>query len=149
MSIIRITKEFNFEAAHALWNYKDLCKNIHGHSYRLLVTVTGIPITNKNNSKYGMLMDFNDLKAIVKKNIIDVFDHSLIIFKEANTEALKTTGQMFNRLILTDYQPTCENMVNDFALRIKKLLPTNVKLHNLKLFETVTSYAEWFAEDNL
>ena len=92
---------------------------------------------------------FKDLKIIVKKNIIDVFDHSLIIFKGANTEALKTTEQMFNRLILTDYQPTCENMVNDFALRIKKLLPENVKLHNLKLFETATSYVEWFAEDNL
>ncbi len=149
MSIIRITKEFDFEAAHALWNYKDLCKNIHGHSYKLFVTVTGIPVMDKNNPKYGMLMDFSDLKAIVRKNIIDVFDHSLIIFKEANTEALKVTAQMFDRLILTDYQPTCENMVNDFALKIKELFPENVKLHSLKLFETATSYAEWFVEDNL
>jgi 6-pyruvoyltetrahydropterin/6-carboxytetrahydropterin synthase len=51
MAKIRLTKEFNFEMAHALWNYDGLCKNIHGHSYKLLVTVIGEAITDKKNPK--------------------------------------------------------------------------------------------------
>jgi len=76
---IRITKEFKFEMAHALPGYDGLCKNIHGHSYEMLVTVAGQPISDVNNPKYGMVMDFGDLKKIVRKIIVEVFDHSLVL----------------------------------------------------------------------
>ncbi len=66
MNWIRITKEFRFEMAHALWNYDGLCRNLHGHSYILRVTVKGQPIADSNHPKFGMVMDFGDLKAIVK-----------------------------------------------------------------------------------
>jgi len=69
MSIIRITKRFNFEAGHALHGYEGKCKNIHGHSYKLDVTVQGIPIKDRSNPKYGMVIDFADLKKIVKEEI--------------------------------------------------------------------------------
>ena len=148
MSIIRISKEFDFEAAHALWNYNGLCKSIHGHSYKLFVTIIGEPISDKKNPKYGMLMDFGDIKKIINEEVISEFDHSLIVFKEALSDSIQLTGEMYSRLILTAYQPTCENMTIDFANRIKEVLPNNVKLFSLKLFETATSYAEWFASDN-
>ena len=148
MSKIRITKEFKFEAAHALWNYNGLCQNIHGHSYRLYVTLMGIPISDKQNPKFGMIMDFTDLKNIIKTSVVDIFDHSLIVFEDASNEIIENTAQMYGRLILTDYQPTCENMVADFAQRIKPNLPDNIKIHSLKLYETATAYCEWFAEDN-
>jgi 6-pyruvoyltetrahydropterin/6-carboxytetrahydropterin synthase len=69
MARIRITKEFRFEAAHALHNYDGLCRNIHGHSYILKVTVIGETITDSNSPKLGMVMDFGDLKDIVKQSI--------------------------------------------------------------------------------
>lgn len=62
MSKIRITKQFSFETGHALYGYDGKCKNVHGHSYKLSVTVIGIPITDTNNVKYGMVIDFGDLK---------------------------------------------------------------------------------------
>ena len=62
MSIVRISKEFNFDMAHALLGYDGLCKNIHGHSYTLVVTVTGAPVNDVNSPKNGMLIDFKDLK---------------------------------------------------------------------------------------
>jgi len=83
MAKIRLTKEFNFEMAHALWNYDGLCKNIHGHSYKLLVTVIGEAITDKKNPKLGMVMDFSDLKQIVKKEITEKYDHSIVLSKDA------------------------------------------------------------------
>ena len=64
---IRVTKEFPFEMAHVLWNYDGPCKNVHGHSYRLFVTLSGFPTDNKDNPKNGMVIDFSDLKSIVKK----------------------------------------------------------------------------------
>ena len=147
MQTIRLTKEFKFEMAHALKGYDGMCRNIHGHSYELLVTVIGIPVSDKSSVKLGMVMDFGDLKKLVRKCIVDEFDHALILSRES-ADDFKPDAEMFGRTILVDYQPTSENMLIDFATRLIPLLPPNVKLHHLLLRETVTSYAEWFAEDN-
>lgn len=148
MAKIRLTKEFRFEMAHALWNYDGLCKNIHGHSYILFVTVIGEPITDKANPKLGMVMDFGDLKEIVAEEIVDQLDHALVISEDTPNIDQLNIPQMFDRFFVTDYQPTCENMIADFANRIKVRLPKGVELHSLKLHETATSYAEWYASDN-
>ncbi len=147
MQVIRITKEFKFEMAHALKGYDGLCRNIHGHSYELLVTISGIPVSDTDSTKLGMVMDFGDLKKIVRMSIIDEFDHALVLNRES-AEDFNMDAEMFGRTILVDYQPTSENMIIDFAERIKPLLPENIKLHHMLLRETVTSYAEWFASDN-
>ena len=128
MTKIRLTKEFRFEASHALWNYDGLCRNIHGHSYILEVTVRGEAIKDVNNPKLGMVMDFGDMKRLVKKEIVDVLDHSLILNKKAPSQAFLNVEQMFDRIHILDYQPTCENMVEDFADRIKRLLPKDKRL---------------------
>ncbi len=149
MSTIRITKQFNFETGHALFGYDGKCKNVHGHSYKLSVTVIGKPITDQNHVKYGMVIDFSDLKKIVKEDIVDVFDHATVFNK--NTPHLELANELMERghhVILVEYQPTSENMVTDFAEKIKKRLPENIKLYSLKLQETDTSYAEWYASDN-
>ena len=145
---VRITKEFKFEMAHALPGYDGLCKNIHGHSYELLVTVAGEPITDINHPKYGMVMDFGDLKKIVRKVIVEVFDHSLVLRSDSSEELIHQLKKSYDRIILLDYQPTSELMIVDFAKRIKDKLPQNIDLKYLLLRETVTSYAEWFAEEN-
>jgi 6-pyruvoyltetrahydropterin/6-carboxytetrahydropterin synthase len=145
--MIRVSKQFNFEAAHALWNYDGKCKNIHGHTYKLFVTVAGKAIDEPGTPKNGMVIDFGDLKKIVKTHIVDVYDHALILNKKASFKRLDINKQMFERYIQTEYQPTCENMVRNFALIIKRRLPKTVKLHSVRLYETETSYAEWYADD--
>jgi 6-pyruvoyltetrahydropterin/6-carboxytetrahydropterin synthase len=145
---IRITKEFKFEMAHALPGYDGLCKNIHGHSYELMVTLAGNPISDINNPKNGMVMDFGDLKMIVRNTIVDIFDHSLVLRSDTSEDLIKSLKANYDRIILLDYQPTSELMIADFALRIKAKLPQNIDLKYLLLRETVTSYAEWFADEN-
>lgn len=148
MANIRLTKEFKFETAHALMGYDGLCKHIHGHSYELLVTVIGKPIEDDKNPKLGMVMDFGDLKKIVKEEVVDKMDHCLILNeKGTKAEALKQSDEMFERVVTVPYQPTSEMMLIDFAERIKPRLPEHIKLHHMLLRETVTSYAEWFAAD--
>ncbi|MDY8135154.1 6-carboxytetrahydropterin synthase [Aquimarina sp. 2201CG5-10] len=149
MSKIRITKQFSFETGHALYGYDGKCRNVHGHSYKLSVTVIGTPITDTSHVKLGMVIDFGDLKKIVKEDIEDVFDHATVFNK--NTPHVELAKELENRghnVILVDYQPTSENMVIDFAKKIKARLPQNIELHSLKLKETDTSYAEWYASDN-
>ncbi len=147
--IVRVTREFSFEMAHVLGDYDGPCKNVHGHSYRLFVTVCGTPIRDFASPKKGMVIDFTDLNEIVEKKIISLFDHSVVIskdFQKEKTEMLKTT---FGNTLIVEYQPTCENLVIDFAGRLSDEFPRGVKLHSLKLYETAKSYAEWFATDNI
>ena len=148
MSVIRVTKEFNFEIAHALWNYDGPCKNLHGHSYKLFVTVMGAPINDPDNPKNGMVIDFGDLKHIVNEEIVEPLDHAVILNEEALKNDITGIRQMFDKRLVVSYQPTCENMVTDFARRIAKRLPQRLSLHSLKLHETGSSYAEWYASDN-
>ena len=149
MSNIRITKQFSFETGHALYGYDGKCRNVHGHSYKLSVTVIGTPIKDTDNVKYGMVIDFSDLKKIVKEEIVDVFDHATVFNKNTpHVELAKELSDRGHSVLLVDYQPTSEMMVIDFASKIKKRLPNNIQLHCLRLQETATSYAEWFASDN-
>ncbi|SHG55875.1 6-pyruvoyl trahydropterin synthase family protein [Flagellimonas flava] len=149
MGKIRITKQFAFETGHALYGYDGKCRNVHGHSYKLSVTVIGTPITDANHVKLGMVIDFGDLKKIVNQEIVDKFDHATVFNKNTpHKELAKELSERGHQIILADYQPTSENMVLDFAEKIKTRLPKGIELYALKLQETETSYAEWFAGDN-
>lgn len=143
---IRLTKEFCFEASHALNNYDGLCRNVHGHSYKLFVTIAGSPNQDCQSPKYGMVMDFGDLKKIVQRRIIEVYDHALVLNKDNNF--VSAAKSMNTKLVLTDFQPTCENMLIHFAQIISSELPEEVELQELKLHETATSFATWSKDDN-
>ena len=146
MGKVRITKEFKFEMAHALHGYDGLCANIHGHSYRLWITVRGDVKKEPTHTKDGMLIDFIDLKSIVKSIIIKKYDHSLVL--NANSPHANLDLSAFDKVYYLPYQPTSENLVTDFANSITSLLPENVELLKVVLSETVSSFAEWNSEDN-
>ena len=149
MSKVRITKQFTFETGHALYGHDGKCKNIHGHSYKLSVTIFGKPLEDSKSSKFGMIMDFSDLKKIVKEEIVNPLDHATIFNK--NTPHLQLANNLKSighKVVLVDYQPTSEMLVMDFAKKIKKRLPGDIQLFSLKLQETATCFAEWYASDN-
>ena len=149
MSNVRITKQFSFETGHALYGYDGKCRNVHGHSYKLSVTVIGTPISDTSNVKYGMVIDFGDLKKIVKEEIVDIFDHATVFNKNTpHIELAKELEDRGHNVLLVDYQPTSEMMIIDFAEKIKKRLPDNINLHSLKRRETDSSFAEWYANEN-
>lgn len=121
--MITVTKKFSFEACHHLPHYVGACHNLHGHSYKLSVTVGGNIIKDTNNPKCGMIVDFKDLKKIVKENVVDKYDHSNL-------------NDFFEN-------PTAEIMVEDIAHSIMQKLPKEVYLVSVKLWETEDSYAEY------
>ncbi len=146
--VIRISKEFHFDMAHSLDDHLGKCRNIHGHSYVLTVTLSGVPINKPGNSDNGMLIDFGDLKQIVNSNVVNGLDHYLVLWEGSPflNKDNDVIGQ--SNLRIVDFQPTCENLVLYIANILKSKFPDNVRLHSLFLRETASSYAEWYASDN-
>ena len=148
MAKIRVTKQFGFEMSHALLNYDGLCRSIHAHSYKLQITVMGEPMNEPGHCKYGMVIDFSMLKKMLQENIISKLDHSLMINEKAPVDKLNALGQMYERHHVVPFQPTSENLVVYIARQIKPLLPEHIALFSVRLFETSSSFAEWYASDN-
>lgn len=146
-SFVRVSKRFSFDMAHALYGYDGPCKNIHGHTYHLSVTLLGQPIQNSDDVKLGMVIDFSDLKRIVHDQILSTYDHALVINKEAPYSKNELLFKEFEKVILVDYQPTCENLLLHYVQLIQAALPTVYTLVSVRLEETPTSYAEWLLSD--
>ena len=119
MATLMVTKVFTFDYAHQLPEYQGKCANLHVHGSRLEVEVIE---TEAIKSTYeGMVMDFSDLKEIVKRKVLIHFDH-----------------QYINTLLPI---PTAENMVEWIVKQLEEELGTSIQ--RVRLYETPDSYAEW------
>ncbi|MFI3294574.1 MAG: 6-carboxytetrahydropterin synthase [Rikenellaceae bacterium] len=148
-TIIRLTREFDFEMAHALENYDGACRHIHGHSYRMFITVSGVPLESESDPKEGMVMDFGELKGLVNRLVVDRFDHTLLLRDNPENQLLsQQMRSKWGRIELTHYQPTCENLLIFIVEQLNDQLPAGVSLCEVKLYETARSYAQWKREDN-
>ena len=146
MNTIRLTKEFRFEGAHALTGYDGKCRSIHGHSYRLLVTICGKPSNHSGDPKDGMVIDFASLKEIVNRYIIEPYDHALILREDA--ALTKELRAQYQNVLVLPFQPTCEQLCLHFAALLSTVVPEPSKLFSIRLYETPNSFVEWFAADN-
>lgn len=141
--MIRLTKIFHFDMAHVLKDYDGPCRNIHGHSYELRVTVKGEPICDPNNPKNGMVMDLHDLKCLVNDNIVSKLDHAFVLSSAMPADFIAIVQRDFEKVVVVDYQPTSENLILDMVETLQNVLPQNVTLHSIRLQETPGSYVEW------
>jgi 6-pyruvoyltetrahydropterin/6-carboxytetrahydropterin synthase len=146
---VRVTKEFVFDMGHALFGYDGPCKDIHGHTYHLSVTVLGVPVFDPRGAKDGMVVDFNVIKAIVNDRIIAQFDHALVLNQIIPEENKTAIEQVTSKIVYLNVQPSCENLLLHFKnLIIQEFQEIGLELHSMKLYETPTSYAEWCKSDN-
>ncbi|WP_416189924.1 6-carboxytetrahydropterin synthase QueD [Neisseria sp. CCUG17229] len=137
---MKITKIFSFDSSHMLDGHDGKCQNLHGHTYKLEITVSDGLI--QGGAKDGMVMDFTDLKAIVKQEIIDPFDHAFIYdgsnARESQIAALLDGWNM--KTLRLNYRTTAENMSMEMFTRLKQ---AGLKVCSVKLWETPTSCAEY------
>jgi 6-pyruvoyltetrahydropterin/6-carboxytetrahydropterin synthase len=145
---IRVTKKFSFDMAHALYGYDGPCKNIHGHTYHLSVTLIGFIIKDNNDAKVGMVVDFGDLKKIVQSNILNKYDHALVLNDRAPYAQSTLIFNEFEKIVSVPFQPTCENLLLHFVSQLKQVISGEMSLAGMRLEETPSSYAEWLASDN-
>lgn len=144
---IRLTKILTFEMAHALPGYDGACRHIHGHSFRLEVCVRGVPLQHTGHPKNGMVMDFKQLKDLVQEAFIRHYDHALVLPETVDAGVMNALEVHFGRVIRLPYQPTCENMIGLIVHALQAEMPSGIELWSVKLSETASSYAEWFASD--
>lgn len=134
--MITLTKKFEFEAAHRISNYEGLCREIHGHTYKLEVTISG-PIDPATD----MILDFKILKNIIKTSVIEQFDHALLL--KDNEENRKLFEEYTGKITWMKTEPTAERMLQGMADTLMRLILPPVHLDSLLLYETSDSFACW------
>ncbi len=139
--MIKLTKIFHFETAHAIHGYNGACKNIHGHSYELHVTVMADEDFEDHIPAPGFIIDFKEIKKVVKEDIIQQLDHKLILSEQFILDHQYKTTQ--DNLIVWKAEPTAENILLYIKSKLKNALPHHIQVAYLKLYETKDSYAEW------
>lgn len=139
--MIQVTKIFRFEMAHAIDGYQGPCKNIHGHTYILHVTITRKNTDDQYVPSPGFVFDFKELKKIVKESVIKKLDHSLVL----SSAFLKNQPAfaVAENIQIWEVEPSAENILIYIKNTIENILPAEISIENLKLYETSDSYAEW------
>jgi 6-pyruvoyltetrahydropterin/6-carboxytetrahydropterin synthase len=139
--MLRVTKIFRFETAHAIFGYTGSCRNIHGHSYVLHVSVQRSDKQDGFLPSPGFVIDFKQLKQLVQQAVVERFDHRILL-----SDAYLLDNPELRHLPnieIWEVEPTAENMLLWVKETLKNTLPPEIRLHQLKLFETADSYAEW------
>ena len=143
---MEITTRMEFDSGHRIPNHKSSCKNLHGHRYAIEVTLKGDIIDQENESDYGMVMDFKDAKELIRKTIVDPWDHAFIVF-ERDLEVINFLKSLNDhKTVVLKKVPTAENM----ALIALKILKDNFKKKygnqiipiKVRLFETPNNWAD-------
>ncbi|AIQ41780.1 6-carboxytetrahydropterin synthase QueD [Paenibacillus sp. FSL R7-0297] len=139
---ISVCKIFTFDAAHQLIGHKGKCSNLHGHTYKLEVVLKGVPSVAQGQSDEGFVVDFSDIKTIVKQLVVDRLDHAFLAMgNEPVLETLTSTG---SKVALLSFRTTAENMSAYIAYELKQ---ASLPVYSVKLWETPTSWAEVLAAD--
>ena len=141
--LIKVTRHEEFEAAHLLPNYDGPCGNLHGHTYKLELTLEG----PQNEDYYGMVMDFKDLKKMIKEIVPD---HKFMVWKddEISMKIVKVLDEYGLKYMLFPHATTAENMVADFAAMFDEYIHNELNLpdvhvYEINLWETANSHATW------
>lgn len=132
---MKIAKEFKWEMGHRLTFHKGKCKNLHGHSYRCMIELSGYP------NPQGMLLDYYDLKNIMDP-IIEKLDHSFMVY-DKDYELIDVLDKLGSNKVVVNFESTAENICIYLLEEIKKSsLPNNIKGIKVRVLETENTYAE-------
>ena len=141
-----ITSRMEFDAGHRIPNHKSSCRNLHGHRYAIEVSLSGEIIQEENESDFGMVIDFKDAKELVKKTIVDPWDHAFIVY-EKDFEVLEFLNSLPNhKTVILSMVPTAENMALIAFEMLEKAFNlkfnNKIKPHRVRLYETPNNWAD-------
>ncbi|QIA75920.1 6-carboxytetrahydropterin synthase QueD [Rodentibacter caecimuris] len=139
--MFKISKEFSFDIAHLLDNHDGKCQNLHGHTYKLQVEITGD--LHENGAKKSMVMDFSDLKNTVKKAILDPMDHAFIYDQTSERESKIAVllQELNSKTFAVPFRTTAEEMARFIFNRLK--YDEKLAVSAIRLWETPTSFCEY------
>ncbi|WP_273397797.1 6-carboxytetrahydropterin synthase QueD [Actinobacillus porcinus] len=137
--MFKVSKEFSFDMAHILDGHDGKCQNLHGHTYKLQVEVSGDLVAE--GAKKGMVVDFTDVKRIVKETILDPMDHAFIYdtTSERECKIASLLNELNSKTFGIPVRTTAEEMARFMFNRLKDQLPISA----IRLWETPTSFCEY------
>ena len=144
--MLTITRKLEFDAGHRIPDHASQCRNLHGHRYRLEITLTGQVIEMEGNAENGMIMDFSDVKLLAKQHLVDLWDHAFLVYEKDSTvrQFLETLPD--HKTVVIHRIPTVENLAHTAFEILKPVYKdrygTGLHLHKLVLYETPNCWAE-------
>jgi 6-pyruvoyltetrahydropterin/6-carboxytetrahydropterin synthase len=143
---MEITTRMEFDSGHRIPNHKSSCKNLHGHRYAIEVTLKGDIIDQENESDYGMVMDFKDAKELIRKTIVEPWDHAFLVY-EKDLEVIHFLNSLKgHKTVILDKVPTAENMALIAFNLLKnvfiKTFQNDIVPIRVRLFETPNNWAD-------
>jgi 6-pyruvoyltetrahydropterin/6-carboxytetrahydropterin synthase len=143
---MEITTKLEFDAGHRIPYHKSVCKNLHGHRYAIEVTIKGEVVSDKSNTNFGMVMDFKDAKELIKKTIVDEWDHSFIVYKD-DSKVLEFLNSLDkHKTVIFPLVPTAENMALVAMEKLKISFNAEfgklIKPFKVRLYETPNNWAD-------
>ena len=135
--MLKVTKSVKFDAAHVLTHHRGLCKNLHGHTYRVETTVAQLP-----GDTGDMVIDFKDLKGVLEDVIVARFDHAFIYDSTSSgeSEIAEVVSKNGMRVVAIPFRSTAENLARYFFGELESRL---AGLESVRVWETVDSVAEY------
>ena len=143
---MQITTRLEFDAGHRIPSHKSQCRNLHGHRYAIEITLSGDIIQKEGISEQGMVMDFSDVKAIARRELVEKWDHAFLVYKndKAVLDFLNTLPD--HKTVVMNDVPTAENMAAE-AFRIlqacyQDMYGNHLRLEQVRLYETPNSWVD-------
>ena len=143
---MEITTRLEFDAGHRIPHHKSSCKNLHGHRYTIEVTIKGEVVSDKSNSDFGMVMDFKDAKELIKKTIVEEWDHSFIVYKDDAVVLKFLQSLNDHKTVVFPLVPTAENMalvaMDKLKISFTKEFGSLIRPFKVRLYETPNNWAD-------
>jgi 6-pyruvoyltetrahydropterin/6-carboxytetrahydropterin synthase len=141
-----ITRRLEFDAGHRIPDHKSQCRHLHGHRYALEITLSGDIIKQAGSPVNGMVMDFADVKAIAKTQVVDVWDHAFLAYRDDREIVPFLQSLPWHKTVLLDVVPTAENLAFE-AFRIldaayRDTYGNHLALKQVRLYETPNCWAD-------
>lgn len=143
---MEITTRLEFDAGHRIPSHKSQCRNLHGHRYAIEITLSGQIIQQEGASEQGMVMDFSDVKAIARREVVDKWDHAFLVYQgDTAVLAFLNTLPQHKTVVMTSV-PTAENMAAEafriLRARYQDSYGNHLRLERVRLYETPNSWVD-------
>ena len=144
--MLTITRKMEFDAGHRIPDHKSQCRNLHGHRYTLLITLTGEVVEEDGQSDNGMIMDFSDIKSLANLHLVNVWDHAFLVYRHDGVVREFLDSLPDHKTVVLDSVPTVENLAK-IAFDILKAAYADhfgrgLRLTGITLYETPNCWAE-------
>jgi len=150
--MLTITRKLEFDAGHRIPDHNSQCRNLHGHRYTLEITLTGQVVEHDGYADNGMIMDFSDVKALARENLVDLWDHAFLVYEKDSKVKDFLESLPNHKTVVLNRVPTVENLAK-IAFDILKAVyqdrySTGLSLSKIRLYETPNCWAEIGASED-